>query len=164
MKINSLPCTFILLPLLLSSCNKNADQKNVLTDQHSHQTKLPESWQNPFLNSSCGPDDGAMTQLRFGWHKQEDGNLEPEYPYLIIDYRQQEKQSLTIFGAQYCSDKGDENCEYVNYDAVFLEIKPEQTGKGFYGNYTLKLASGKSMRGDFNLDNDQPLPGEMHCP
>jgi hypothetical protein len=130
------------------SCNKAPDQNAINKKAIQKNVTNTSSWQEALINTACGPDDGIMNQIRFGWSLDKTNHqLLANYPFLIIDYREAQDKSIQIFNAEYCSKP--QQCEYSTAEAQTLIINSSDTSDRITGSYVIRLVSGKLLSGKF---------------
>jgi hypothetical protein len=152
--------------LLISCAQKNEAAATNTTTLEKNRLRVPASWQKGLINIACGPDDGLINQIRFGWYIDVNSNsLRANYPFLMIDYREAPDKTLQIFNATYCSAA--EQCEYSNTETQTLSIRSADNSNQITGGYSIRLTSGKLITGKFtaekNLAFDDSSNTAMQC-
>jgi hypothetical protein len=158
---------FIMTTVCITSCSNPGNTASTETKQIIEQANVqPASWRKALINTACGPDDGLINQIRLGWHvDQTTHSMSPSYPFLIIDYRENEDKTVNIFNVEYCT--ATQQCEYSSAEKQQLIVNPKNADGSFSGNYAIRLMSGKFLSGKFEVEktvspnntkkSDQPM-------
>jgi hypothetical protein len=149
---------------LVSSCSKNTSDTSLTTSPikqtptTTEKQTAPTNWSQAISVDSCGPTDGIMHQIRFGWIlEKENKALSQVYPSMLIAY----ENDIQIYSADYCSAAT--QCESIAQENIKLSLKEPKSDGSFEGAYEITLPSGKSISGQFNVAKEARISLDAIC-
>jgi hypothetical protein len=151
------------LALVISCSKNNNDTSSPIAPIKQTQTAAekqtaPANWNQAIAVDSCGPTDGIMHQIRFGWTlDKENKALSQIYPSMLIAH----ENGVQIYSADYCSAAG--QCDGIARDNIKLSIEAPKSDGSFEGAYEITLPSGKSISGQFNVAKDARVSLDAIC-
>jgi hypothetical protein len=169
---------FIASLLLILSCTKNTgseksailqakeiaaarDEKPSIA-QAKKAPSAPDGWNQAIIVDQCGPTDGIISQIRFGWQINKQTNaLTQHYPSMLMAYRKTNEGHFEVYSNEYCSSVN--TCSSIPLKDVHLSANPTASDGSFIGTYEMKLPSGKSISGQFKIKKEDRISLDLLC-